>query len=343
MMKLLSHQAYEKRVLVFIHHTGHLDFFEPIAAWFVNYNFTLISPGVGEREYYQHNISSLENSHWVVDIEAIKPKISSFDLILSYHAQNVRGHKMGLEILDAAKEVGLPTGELQHGLFQLGFNSYHEPSKGMFFDESLPSKSQADFFISWFADYKESITVGYPPFTNDNKKLDSFDRKSNTVILFTNLHWGAYSQIERLSVLTRIIAFINRNRNYNFLWKRHHGERNSAEVKKDIETAENLLGVMLSDFENLTFVDEYVNVGRLVRLSSHCISTVSTVLLDIEMYNRDAAIIVSNSTSDLVCKFNSYVDFSEINGLEDFRSIDSGYLRPFEPTALESFFDKLWS
>jgi len=271
----------------------------------------------------------------------LKFKMESFDLFLTYDAQNVQGHKTGLEYISIAKKAGVPVGEMQHGLFQIGFNAFHEPSNRLFFDESIPSVSQADFFFSWFPCINDSITMGYPLYLSDQaSKVPPIDNK--TIAIFTNLHWKVFSYAERVKIIKGLSDFIESNPEYYFIWKRHHGEIQSAEVSSAISIVEGLSGRNFSDINNLKIIDDYVEINRLINVAYYCISTVSTILLDIEAGDKKTAVIVTDSTKNLMSKYSSYADFFKTNSPNNFKNLTSDYLLPFNPNVLVNFFKNLW-
>ena len=59
----------------------------------------------------------------------------------------------------------------------------------------------------------------------------------------------------------------------------------------------------MAEFDNLVLVDNETEPSRLLEFSTHAISTISTVLLDIEMYHVECAVIADEATINLMDVF----------------------------------------
>lgn len=334
MMELIKNKRFKKAGLIIIRHTGHLNHLKNIIETLHDSEFIITSNFVDEWSFYKNNISKLSNLTWVDDKDLLLAKVSSFDFLMVFDGLYVQSHENTLIFIKEAQEFKIPVYEIQHGLFQISINAYHQPSKNNFFDESLITRPASDILLSWF-DTASGTTIGYPPY-NKTQPISSFNPPKPLVSIFTNLHWQAYSRIGRIRILSDLMKFIIAHPNIQFYWKKHHGEAASGLVQEDIKLVEGIFGIEIAKFENLMFIEFDIDPERLVSISSHCICTASSVLLDIELHKKKCALIIDETTANLVKDFQSYSIFNTSSSLDTFKNIQSGLLMPFNEKALRS-------
>lgn len=329
---LSKNNNFKKYILFYARHWGQLSHVKSVVMELNDCYFIISSHSVDEKDFYKHEVSRLDNAIWVDDHDLILSKISSFDILMTFDALLVQGHKDGLNVVEEAKKFNLPIMELQHGLFQVSINAFHQPAVNNFFDESLIVRSAATHRLTWF-DNPNGINIGYPLF--DGRTIPTPQNVSKPIVsIFTNLHWKARSRGNRVKILFDILNFIKNHPNIHFFWKRHHGELLDKNTIEDVGIVEKLIGQQMIELDNLVLVDNEIEPTRLLEFSTHAISTVSTVLLDIEMYHLNCAIIADETTINLLDTFDGFIIFNPDISLDNFRELCSSMLFPFNPKIL---------
>lgn len=330
---------YKKFLCIYVRNKGHLDLIEKIISSNTDFHFSVVSSLVTELEFYTNKISRFRNIIFLNDISFINSKINSFDLFISLDAQNISAHSVAHKLLNTAKDFGTPTAELQHGLFQIGVNTYHPPEKNLFFDESLKSQSIAEHFLGWFESEANPIVIGYPASSHEkrNNKIINVVNKKPVISVLTNLHWKIYSLADCIHFLSLLVDTVNLNPNALFLWKRHPGEAASDRVKEALNDIELVTGVNISSHNRIVIVDKFSNVESIISRSSHCISTVSTTLLDIQMLNKPCAVFTNKRSANLMAAFQAYTSFNDTLLLEEFTTLQSSLLHDYDNSIFREF------
>lgn len=329
---LSVNNSFKKFILFYVRHWGQLSHVKSILRELNDCHFIISSHSIDEKDFYKHEVSRLDNAIWVDDHDLIISKISSFDILMTFDSLLVKGHKACLNVIEEARKFDLPIMELQHGLFQVSINAFHQPTVNKFFDESLVVRSAATHRLTWF-ETPDGINIGYPIF--DGRTIPRPQNFSKPIVsIFTNLHWKARSRGNRVKILFDILNFIKNHPNIYFFWKRHHGELCDIDTIEDVNNVENLIGQQMTEFDNLVLVDNETEPSRLLEFSTHAISTISTVLLDIEMYHVECAVIADEETINLLDVFDTFTIFNSDMSLDNFKELRSGMLFPFNPKIL---------
>ena len=143
----------------------------------------------------------------------------------------------GMALISAAKELGVPTMELQHGLADKNHVAYN------FLDSSLENDYFPDFFFTW-GDYwsdsvrlpsgSKALSVGFPLMDDSRKSLKDVQQNENTIIFYSSqvreFIMMALSVCDKLTDLGLKVK-LKLHPGECKSWKTHYPELNDAKLE----------------------------------------------------------------------------------------------------------------
>lgn len=286
--------------------------------------------------FHRHGI------RYTTDLEFFLFNIPSLDVALTFGALPHRSHTRVLLAVSLLRELGIPTIDIQHGLFQWGIN-FHEDSLKQGFGQdagiSLPIRTTADVQLTW----NGTNAIGYPRFRSaavPSSEQDEF------ILIATNSNWHIYTQEDRCLLSTTFRQLFDDMYQTRFVWKPHPAEFSRANTS---------LAALIDEIRNSP--NKFRNVrlvpgggarsSPLTELVGRCragIATLGTAVIDFEMNQRPCCVFDSPATRSFARSMPSADSFERYESLLAWLSnIDgktrppiTGQLRPFEPAALNS-------
>lgn len=318
MLKDLNDNIQHKLIFCYLRGTHHFALFYNICAFNPDIDFYVHSNYISVDEYRKSDLYNLKNVYFVDNIAKFKYKLHLFGAFITTDAQATSPHSYSIKIISFFNKLNIPVIELQHGLFQLGLHYYDCPIKENFQDDSLPTRSLADHILTYYPieSYTNVTNIGYPPY---DKLKKSYKGEYNLIL--SNLHWKTYSNEEKYHFYKIVLQFIEDQQDKMFIWKQHYGEMINPENQKMIK---NLFALFPNAEKNILFYQhnemlKKINVSTLIQKSDNIISTVSTTLLDCEMYNKPTFVYKCNSNDCLLKRlatnhlFTNYTELSNIS------------------------------
>jgi len=171
----------------------------------------------------------------------------------------------GMGLISAAKELGIPTIELQHGLADKNHPAYN------FLDSSLINEYFPDYFFTWGDYWKESvrlpngskaISVGFPQMEISRDLLKDAPKNEKTIIFYS-------SQIRELIMLALSVCDRLVDLGYTVKLKLHPGECKSWRT-------------LYPELKNTSIVilDKPINVHELMASAKYHVGICSTVMYE---------------------------------------------------------------
>ena len=337
----------KKNIFCYINGKHHFDMFYQIAKQNQDMHFFIYSPNINLDDFIQSQLYKLSNVTLIKNNEAeineVIFKIKAFGLMITTDAQATSAHKKSLQFVNFFQKNNIKVLELQHGLFQLGLHYSSEPSKEGLKSDCLYIPSYADYILTYYpTSLPNEIVIGYPLYTNENKQ----NTKGEYTLILSNLHWSVYTDSQRNLFYTSIIQLIKNNPNTLFIWKMHHGEVKQLDKVKEIL---NIWGEMRKNiiFTNEDNLFKYISTSELIKNSKNVISTVSTVLLECEMYNKSTIIYKAESVGCLINKIKNKTIFKNCTELEALykkqqNQLTTGVLHRYDNKKFREAFNKFY-
>lgn len=331
----------KKRTLILVSGLYQFPLIEPLILLNQDVFFLIHSDKIDQQQFLRSSLSKLSNCYFEPSLNTISHCLTSFKAILSTACRDCTAHAYSCSIVQNANNFGIPTFELQHGLFQLGVSYSCVPDKTNFFPDSYLPKSVASKFLSFYPVNEEHIKIGYPPFN----KSSPCPNTGEYFLILTNLNWKAYSEADRLRFYDIIRNISKHLKNDLFIWKLHPAEINwMVQRYGDKYLLESFPDNIV--FHNIDPVLSFSSTSSLIRSSRLVITVPSTVLLDCQLFNKRTHIFFSQSTSALCnqirsnlispCQPNNifFDNFNElINSINLNSPLQTKYLYPFDNTA----------
>lgn len=333
-----------KRIFCYLRGCHHFDLFynifrnNPCIDFYIHSNFIKVD------EYRKSKLYLLENVYFVSDLNAFKFKLNLFGAFITTDAQSTSPHSYSLQLILLFKKLSIPVIELQHGLFQLGLHYFDCPYKEIFHDDSLPTKSWADHILAYYPiNNCDNISViGYPPY---DQNLNAYT--GEYVLILSNMHWKSYSVEEKYAFYKTVLQFVE-NSDGLFVWKMHHGEIQDVSCQNMLK---NLFLLFPNAQDKIIFFHQNDmfqrnSVVRLIQKSRWVISTVSTVLLDCEIYHKKAFVFKCDSNLCLVQKLKDSCSFRDCQELKTLSMQDvefkTGLLQKYNNAVFLDCINKLY-
>lgn len=327
----------KKRIFCYLNGAHHFDLFYNIFKMNPEIDFFIHSRSITLDDYRKSRIYGFDNAYFITDFASFKYKTGCFGAFITTDIQSCLPHEYSLKLAYFFKQLRIPVIELQHRLFQLGLHYYDRPAKEIFHDDSLPVRSLADHILTYYplTNYSNTTTIGYPPFAGTQMSY----RGEYTLIL-SNLHWETYTGKEKYNFYRTVCEFAANNPAKMFLWKMHHGETANPQNHKLIE---DLFSVYPEARENIVFYHnnsmlQKTKLSALISKADAIISTVSTVLLDCEMYGKSTFVYKCPSCrclTDRLKNAGTFGDYKELAALTKHHvsAFETGFLYPYDNKA----------
>lgn len=294
-------------------------------------------------------MSECPNAHFVGDFDELKFKLNLFGAFITTDANAARSHVYSLKLVSMFKALGIPVLELQHGMFQIGLHYYDVPSGMSFWGDSLPSKSFADRVLAFYQPIRRtppSTVIGYPPYSGE----PSGGGGGEYLLVLTNLHWPTYTTDEKMAFLDAVAALVESRPELPVVWKMHHAETPPA--SKINQMVGEVLGRHPDAKRRIRFAHldpEFKDktASELIAGAKCAVSTVSTVLLDCEIYRCPTAVYACASNDCLVKMIKSADFFGDGSSLaalfeRGLRPIQSGKLLAYDNAAFRAALDAIY-
>lgn len=336
----------QKRILCYLSGEHHFALYYNIFLQNDDLVFYVYSKNISFDSYRKSNLYDLDNVFFVENEREMMYKLNQFSLYITTESQMAWPHRNSLSLIKLCKAASIPVIELQHGLFQLGLHYYSIPRKFFYYADALPVKSVADYVLTYYAvpDCPNSVCIGYPPYHTCKNSIDG-----EYVLVLSNLHWGsAYTREDVYRFYNTVFKYAANHPEQLIIWKMHYGEWNIPYLKGFIN---NLKLIYPSAVDNIIFYYEsemlkMTSLVDLIRKSNYVISTVSTVLLDCEIYGKEVYTYRCPGVECLINRLqsaNSFRNYEELSALmsEERREFHTGLLRPYDNSVFRSFITKV--
>ena len=265
----------------------------------------------------------------------------NIDAVVTTWAVPHVAHLRQIRYIALAQELGIPTFEMQHGMFQLGL-TYHED--GPFIGSSVPGALSALDTPNWVTDkllWDGEAGIGYPPALS----LPDSDKPAPPlgdapVVFLTNLHWNLIPDAERGACYDIILETVARLPDQSFLIFPHPSETLHSQFK------EMAAKFQAQNITNFTIVRdrEQISLEHVLRTARLAVASVSTVLLDAEFANTPTVVFRTSTQRALLRALHRTTSFATADDLvEIIRDVtEAGYrpqlvtgrLHPFRPARL---------
>lgn len=224
------------------------------------------------------------------------------DAVISTFAVPHAAHSHHIHHLALAYEMGLPVFEMQHGLFQLGISCSERSAlvgsglSGALSSLNAPNLTQHKF-IWGESRTTDEISIGYPPYVNDIVESTAYIRtQAESVLVASNMHWNILDEDDVAQAWDYLVHLFKHLPDIPFVMMPHPGEMKSASLQRGLERCR-LNGINNLEVKRPEDRDEFIAMLAATRVA---ISTISTVLLDFEMYEMPCVILPCEKQKHLV-------------------------------------------
>lgn len=242
------------------------------------------------------------------------------------------------KIMKAALESSVALYEVPHGLFQTGYNLTDNAS-----------------FID-IASYYDGIGINLPPVTKNRAKWYGDEgigypatiKKAmlkkrilpDFTLISSNTNWYLYSMADKRNFYNYVFSFAEKNADKMFIWSPH-----PAELNGDTYTAalrhylpEN---IYLYGMDNDIYFHGINCTDDLIPYCECAISTVSTCLLDYEIYHKGVNVFSCAGTERITQNLTEaeFFDNEQQLTLEP-KKLITGYLKEYSPELFDKFLSK---
>lgn len=306
----------KKNILIYIDGTHRFNLVFNILNNNKDIFFTIYSNNISINEYSRSKLMEFEHVVFTRDTLNILYKLPSFGMFITTCALPASAHSHSLAIISLCKKIKLPTIELQHGLFQYGLHYSSKAEKLKFLPDSLSLKGYADIVLTYYNnDTINSYCIGYPPYS-DESDVKSYEGEYNLIL--SNMHWRAYSEEEKFNFYNILIKFISEKNDELFIWNMHPGELKKTSLNPNM--INNLLQIYPKANNNLIFAKKNnliseIPLDELIKKSKRVISTISSVLLECEMYSKKTCVYDCENFKHLMNELPSKATFNDYSSL----------------------------
>lgn len=292
-------------------------------------------------EFNNSEISNLENLY-VVDFNDIIFKVEIFGLVISSITHAAYNNKLGIKILPIFKKLEIPIIELQHGFIQYGLNYLADNENYKRIYDFGYCNGWADHVLTYFDinNEKNFTKIGYPKQRKNTRNIES----SGYILILTNFNWDIYSFMEISNFYSFILRLFIDFPDQKFIFKVHPAEvRIFKEFYDTIETSFD--NVIISHRNNIF---NLIKTEKLIQSAFKVISTISTTLLDCELYSKQTIIYKCKSNSEIFSTFQKVITFSDYTELVNFINskidckIRTGYLNQYDNEAYIGTINKMY-
>ncbi len=217
---------------------------------------------------------------------------TNFDAVVSFAAPCDPRLMQNLFVVSYFDEIGIPTIEIQHGLFQYGINNV---DVGLQVGSSPERGDQMGIHIEYAA--KKVLRWGGEDGIGYLKSELAVEAPANLrgefVLVTTNQNWHVYSDKHRYQLAIAIVRLAMSRPDLRFVWKPHHAENGTPEAKRVLTTVQEY------ELPNIEF-EHSVPAEALIPSCKAAITTVSTTLIDYQTHRTPTAVFACEPVAHLV-------------------------------------------
>lgn len=265
----------------------------------------------------------------------------AIDAVVTTFAIPHRAHLKFVRFIALAEEIGIPVFELQHGLFQLGISASEVgPIIGSGMANALtalPAPNLVGRQLRW----NGIDSIGYPPYSDDIFAIASQSRRvTDPTLITTNLHWNIFTPADVVRISDIIAKAVLSLPDVDFIHIPHPSELSKPHMN---ELATRLMKAGATNYS----IQRPKNSAEMVEAivgARVCLSTISTMLLDMEMMNTPTLVMPGQRQHDMVARFEHSVSVYDKGRIADELKniyyhnsnplIITGALQPFSPSKL---------
>lgn len=236
-------------------------------------------------------------------------------------------------IVSTCLKVKKPVVEVPHGLFQSGYNLVdnskliHTRSHDLGFGGPLPSVS--NYKLKWYGE----DGIGYPR-TVFRNCIKNFVLPEFTLIT-TNTNWYLYSLADKRAFFKVLFDYVERKEEKLFIWCPHTAEMSAESFSINVVEFRPR-NMMIYGLEKDIYFNGLEGADDLIPYCSYGISTLSTCLLDYEIYSKRVNVFNCNGVIEILKTIKNKSLFTEANEITPgAQVIETGYLKEFDPTKLD--------
>ena len=276
--------------------------------------FVISVSNINMQDFYNSKLRFLKNLILNDNSVELIYKIEKFGMLITTVCSGAYCCRTGLQVISICLNIGIPVVELQHGLFEYGLHYNVEPKCFETQYDFLDVDNFTDYLLSYYpvVSKKRDVTViGFPKYYATDIDIPLYT--ANYVLILTNFNWDCFTSEDFNVFLGALLKVVTQNSEINFIWKPH-----PAEIQFFIDKRINLdfyPNITIAQLDNLT---KLLTLDNLIKYADKVISTISTVLLDCEAYNKDTAIFKSDANSELLTELNNFYSFSSYEELSFF-------------------------
>lgn len=332
-----------RRVLLVAQGPWHLDMYASFFTALPEVDWTVYfeAPGDALMPLAQ---AAPSNVQLIGNLTDVLLRLDEFAVCLTTLATPHRAHLTGLQIFTACSRLGLPVLEVQHGLFQQGM-AFVEVSRtpGSGFANAAMGAAARNFrddVVGWSGD----AGIGLPQFHDLKPASDD-----GYVLILSNQHRSVFSEIERRLFYEGVAQLVRRHPDTRFLWKPHQ-----AELQRKLEPLYAPLMALVR--ANLELLTRETMAGQttldLIRCCSSAVSSLSSVVLELEMYAKptllyapasmEGAVAIMGTVHPFVDDLSLLAAYDDLLQRPGAYRMRTGFLKPFEPDRLRAVLKKNW-
>lgn len=271
-----------------------------------------------------------------VTVSAMLPAFTKIVCFIPHISINAPG--IYKKIIVTAMQSNISIYEVPHGLFQTGYNLIDDSTSldiTSYYDGigiNLPAVTKKR--ISWYGDNG----IGYP----STMKRDTIQKRilPSFTLISSNTNWYLYSLEDKRKFYTSVFSFAEKNPDSMFIWSPHPAELNAGTytfaLREHLPANIHLYGIKEDIyFHGIDCTDD------LIPYCEYGISTLSTCLLDYEIYNKPVNIFSCDGTRNII---NSLHEFHEFDSDEQLTSnpknLKTGFLKDYNPEKFDNFLNQ---
>ena len=332
-----------RRVLLVAQGPWHLDMYASLFTALPEIDWTVYFEAPGEA-LSPLALAAPSNVQLIGNMTDVLLRLDDFAVCLTTLATPHRAHLRGLQIFTACSRLGIPVLEMQHGLFQLGV-AFVEVSKtpGSGFPSAAMGAAARNFrddLIGWSGE----DGIGLPQFHDLKPASDD-----GYVLILSNLHRSVFSEVERRLFYEGVARLVRKHRRTKFLWKPHQ-----SELQRKLEP---LYAPLMNEVgANLQLLTKEAMAGtttlELIRCCSRAVSSLSSVVLELEMYAKptllyapvsmEGAVSIMGTVHPFVDDLSLSAAYDDLLQRPDAYRMQTGFLKPFEPEKLRAILRRNW-
>lgn len=232
------------------------------------------------------------------------------------------------KIVATCLKVKIPVIEVPHGFFQTGYNLVDDSrlidtrSNHHGLGDGLPSISNVK--LQWSGE----DGFGYPR----TAKRDHYKKRvlPEFTLITSNTNWFLYSMADKRNFFKAVFDYAEQRDKEIFLWCPHPAERVSGTFSSHIRDFRPR-NLYIYGFEDDLYFNGIEGADDLIPYCSYAISTVSTCLLDYEIYQKKVNIFSCDGVEDLVNTLEQKSTFRRSEEISrNAQNIITGHLKEFD-------------